>query len=68
MSFLVLHNIYNKQKETMRKRTKKIKDSPSVEEQLITQEIKERIDALIERAKKNQHDRKRTFLEILFNI
>lgn len=52
----------------MRKRTKKIKDSPSVDEQLITQEIKKRIDDLIERAKKNQHDRKRTFLEILFNL
>jgi len=52
----------------MRKRTKKIKDSPSVEQQLIAQEIKERINALIERAKKNQYDRKRTFLEILFNL
>lgn len=52
----------------MRKRTKKIKDSPSVEQQLITQEIKEHIDALVARAMKNKCDRKRTFLEILFNL
>jgi hypothetical protein len=68
MNFLVLLNIYNKHKETMSKRIKKIKDSPSVEMQLLNKEIKERIDALIIKAKQNQVDRKRTFLEILFNL